>query len=73
MTKQELLDKLIAEAPEGDKGAVGLQLQINGQPYAGSVRRSTDYDGLYEMIVVDPQHRAVATVYFEGEDIAFSL
>jgi hypothetical protein len=65
-----LLDKLISEAPEEAKGAIPLQLQIGGQPYAGSVLHSQDYDGLYEMIVVDPQKRLAVSIYFEAKSIS---
>jgi len=63
----QILDKLIDESE--DK-AVALQLQIGGQPYAGSVMHSKDHDGIYEMIVVDPHQRIAVSVYFEGESLS---
>lgn len=61
---QILLDKLIKDAPGENKGAVSLQLQIGGQPYAGSVMHAKDHDGLYEMIVVDPQQKLAVSIFF---------
>lgn len=67
---QKLLDKLISEAPEEDKGAVALQVQIESQPYAGSVRHSDKHPGLYEMIVVDPQQKLAVSIFFSPDKIS---
>ncbi len=64
-----LLDKLIAEAPPEDKGAVALQVQIGGAAYAGSIKHSTEHDGLYELISVNPQQRMAVSIYFAPQDL----
>lgn len=66
---QELLDKLIEDAPPENGDAVSLQLQISSQPYAGSVMRSKDHVGLYEMLVVDPHQKLVVSIYFAPDAI----
>ena len=47
-----VLDKLIADAPEENKGAAEVQLQIGGGAYAGALKQSDDFDGLYELMTV---------------------
>jgi hypothetical protein len=65
-----LLDSLIAKAPEEDKGAIALQLQIESQSYAGSVMHSKEHEGLYEMIVVDPNQRIAVSIFFAPESLS---
>lgn len=65
-----LLDKLIADAPKDAKGAVALQIQIDGNSYAGSTMHSKEHDGLYEMIVVDPQKRMAVSIFFGPNSIS---
>jgi len=64
-----LLDKLITDAPEEDKGAVALQIQLGGASYAGSIMHSKEHEGLYELIAVDPQQRAAVSIFFEPESL----
>lgn len=51
---KDFLDKLIAEAPEENEGAVQLQLQIGGANYAGAMKHS-EHKGLYEIITIGTQ------------------
>ena len=69
--KKTLLDKLISEAPEENDGAVSLQLQIDGQTYAGAVKNSSDHEGLYELITVGQQQHGtlMVTVYFDIDSV----
>lgn len=60
---KELLDSLIDAAPEEDEGAVKIQIQIASAPYAGAVRRSQTYEGLYELLSVGmSQHNTPLSV-----------
>jgi len=65
-----LLDSLIAKAPEEDKGAIALQVQIESQAYAGSVMHSKEHEGLYEMVVVDPNQRIAVSIFFAPESLS---
>jgi hypothetical protein len=64
-----LLNKLIAAAPKEHEGAVALQVQIASQSHAGSVRHSTEHEGLYEIVVVDPKQRVAFSVFFDETSI----
>lgn len=49
---KELLDKLIAEAPKENDGAVEIQLQIASAIHAGSMRKSPEHEGVYELLTI---------------------
>lgn len=55
---KKLIDRLIADAPPENEGAVSLQIQLGGSTFAGAVKHSNE-DGLYEMITIgqNPQTR----------------
>lgn len=49
---KDILDKLIADAPDDNQGAVELQIQIGALQYAGALRPSDEFDGLYELMTI---------------------
>ena len=49
---KDLLEKLIDEAPEGNDGAIDLQIQLGGQMYAGAIKKSDEHPKLFEMIMI---------------------
>jgi hypothetical protein len=55
---KDVIEKLIADAPEGNEGAIDIQVQLGAQMYAGALKKSDEHVGFFEMIMVGQDSRS---------------